>query len=50
MNLKKEEVVACVLAIMSIVTFDFMGEGGPLPFNQDRLIDLVNNCLPFSFL
>jgi hypothetical protein len=50
MNLEKEEVVACVLAIMSGVTLDFKGEGGPLLFNQARLSDLVSNLLPLSFL
>jgi hypothetical protein len=45
LNLEKEEVVARVLAITMGVMSDFMGEGGPLPFNQARLSDLVS--LPF---
>jgi hypothetical protein len=41
-NLTKEEVVACVLAITANVTSDFMDKSGPLPFNQARLSDQVS--------
>lgn len=42
MILAKEEVVARVLAVTVNIMSDFMGESGPLPFNQVRLSDLVS--------
>jgi hypothetical protein len=49
LNLEKEEVIAGILATTIGVTLDFMGEGGPLPFNQARLSDLVSLPFPSPF-
>jgi hypothetical protein len=38
--------VARVLAVTVNIMSDFMGESGPLPFNQVRLSDLVSLTFP----
>lgn len=49
-NLTKEEVEAHILGVMTRVTSDFMGDGGPLPLNKARSSDLVSPFLAFPFL